>query len=68
MSNPPPIDGDRAAPNYPIKVEYLGHLKIAVSGRYTGSLYRFSPRAPVQQIDPRDALYLLENRLFGIAQ
>lgn len=54
-------------PDYRVNVEYLGRLEIAVSGTVTGTLYRFSPVQPVQQVDPRDAFYLLASGLFGIA-
>jgi hypothetical protein len=50
-----------------IHVQYLGRLEIAVSGRCTGTLYRFSPVRPVQAVDPRDAFHLLEGGLFGIS-
>lgn len=50
-----------------IHVQYLGRLEIAVSGRCTGTLYRFSPVKPIQAVDPRDAFHLLEGGLFGIA-
>ena len=51
-----------------IDLQYLGRLQIAVSGRTTGNLYRFSPLQPVQQVSARDAFYLLETGSFGIAQ
>jgi hypothetical protein len=50
-----------------VNVEYLGRLEIAVSGTVTGRLYRFTPVQPVQQVDPRDAFYLLASGLFGVA-
>jgi len=58
---------DEPAPDYRVNVEYLGRLEIAVSGRFTRKLYRFSPVQPVQQVDPRDAFYLLASKLFGVA-
>ena len=58
---------DEPEPDYRVNVEYLGRLEIAVSGTFTGRLYRFTPIQPVQQIDPRDAFYLLANGLFGVA-
>lgn len=58
---------DEPEPDYRVNVEYLGRLEIAVSGTVTRRLYRFSPARPVQQVDPRDAFYLLENGLFGVA-
>jgi hypothetical protein len=54
-------------PAYRVNVEYLGRLEIAVSGIVTRRLYRFTPAQPVQQVDPRDAFYLLASGLFGIA-
>ena len=51
----------------PLSVQYLGRLQIAVSGTYTGNLYRFSPVDSVQQVDPRDAFHLLGSGLFGVA-
>jgi len=59
--------GDDPVPDYRVNVEYLGRLEIAVSGTVTGRLYRFTPVQPVQQIDPRDAFYLLASGLFGVA-
>ena len=59
---------ERPAPNGYLAVEYLGRLQIAVSGTFTGRLYRFSPVQSVQQVDPRDAFYLLDSGLFGGAQ
>jgi hypothetical protein len=57
----------RDEPDYNVNVEYLGHLVIAVTGRFTGKLYRFTPVQPMQQVDPRDAFYLLASRRFGVA-
>ena len=56
-----------SAADYSINVEYPGRLELAVSGTFTGVLYRFSPVEPVQPVDHRDAFYLLANGLFGIA-
>lgn len=53
--------------DYRVSVEYLGGLEIAVSGIVTGGLYRFTPVQSVQQVDPRDALYLLASGLFRVA-
>jgi hypothetical protein len=50
-----------------VGVEYLGRLQLAVSGTFTGTLYRFSPMHPVQHVDLRDAFYLLSSGLFGVA-
>jgi hypothetical protein len=58
---------DEPEPNYRVNVEYLGCLEIAVSGTATGRLYRFTPVQPAQQVDPRDAFYLLASGLFGVA-
>ncbi len=58
---------DEPEPGYRVNVEYLGRLEIAVTGIVTKRLYRFSPVQPVQQVDPRDAFYLLANGLFGVA-
>ena len=64
----PFVEGIGADPDYRISVQYLGRLQITVSGRFTGNLYRFSPVQPVQQVQARDAFYLLETGLFGIAK
>ena len=53
--------------DYRVNVEYLGRLEIAVSGTVTRKLYRFTPVQPVQQVDPRDAIYLLASGLFEVA-
>ena len=37
---------DDAEPDYRVNIEYLGRLKIAVSGTVTGRLYRFTPLHP----------------------
>ena len=58
---------DEPEPDYLVDVEYLGRLEIAVSGTVTRRLYRFTPVQPVQQVDPRDAFYLLASGLFGVA-
>jgi hypothetical protein len=58
---------DITLPGVPLSVRYLGHLQIAVSGVHTGILYRFSPIDSVQQVDPKDAMHLLESGLFGVA-
>ena len=50
-----------------LSLEYLGRLQIAVTGSFTGTLYRFSPLHPVQRVHPRDAFHLLGSGLFGIA-
>jgi len=55
------------APDYEVSVEYLGRLEIAVSGKFTGKLYRFSPFRSVQPVDPRDAFHLLACGLFGVS-
>jgi hypothetical protein len=52
---------------YHLKVEYLGRLEITITGRFTGRIYRFNPLQPIQQVDPRDAYYLLASRRFGVA-
>jgi len=57
---------DPAAGDF-VDLQYLGRLKIAVTGSFTGILYRFSPLDPVQQVHPRDAFHLLDSGLFGIA-
>ncbi len=57
-----------SAPEEYLAVEYRGRLQIAVSGTFTGNLYRFSPLQSVQQVDSRDAFYLLDSGLFGISQ
>lgn len=64
----PFIESLGAEPDFCFSVQYLGRLEIAVSGRCTGNLYRFSPMQPVQQVQARDAFYLLETGLFGIAK
>jgi hypothetical protein len=53
--------------DYHLNIEYLGRLEIAITGRFTGRLYRFNCVQPIQQVDPRDAFYLLASRRFGVA-
>jgi hypothetical protein len=55
------------SPGDSLTVRYLGRLRIAVTGTFTGNLYRFSPSQSVQQVDARDAFHLLDSGLFGIA-
>jgi hypothetical protein len=50
-----------------LNVEYLGRLEITITGRFTGRVYRFNPFQPIQQVDPRDAFFLLASRRFGVA-
>jgi hypothetical protein len=54
-------------PEGQVEVEYLGRLEIAVTGRFTGRLYRFNPIETTQPVDRRDAFYLLASRRFGVA-
>jgi hypothetical protein len=61
------LSPDKPAQIEPLRVQYLGRLQIAVSGTFTGNLYRFSPFDSVQPVDPRDAFYLLSSGLFGVA-
>lgn len=54
-------------PDYRVNIEYCGRLEIAVSGTVTRRLYRFTPVQPVQQVDARDARYLMASGRFGAA-
>ena len=54
-SHPAQIRFTPGKPDYDLKVEYLGRLEIAISGRFTGKIYQFNPFQPIQQVDPRDA-------------
>jgi hypothetical protein len=51
---------------YSLRVQCLGCLQIVVSGVSTGIFHRFSPLQSVQNVNHRDALYLLESGLFGV--
>lgn len=53
--------------NYSLNIEYLGRLRITITGRFTGTTYRFNPFCPIQKVDPRDAFFLLASRRFGVA-
>jgi hypothetical protein len=55
------------SPDDSLTIRYLGRLRIAVSGTFTGTLYQFSPNQSVQRVDARDAFSLLDSGLFGIA-
>ena len=57
-----------SVPKDSLDVQYRGRLQIAVSGRFTGTLYRLSRIKPVQRVDARDAFQLLDSGLFGVAQ
>jgi len=54
--------------DYSLNIEYLGRLQITITGRFTGTAYRFNPFQPVQRVDPRDAFFLLASRRFGVAR
>jgi hypothetical protein len=43
---------------------YYGKAKVNVRGPVTGRLYEFSLQAPLQTVDPRDAVSMLKTRLF----
>ena len=49
-----------------MQLRYLGGRPIEVTGPATGSVYRFSGKAPVQLVDPRDAIQLNRSRGFRV--
>lgn len=49
-----------------LNLRYLGRATVSVRGTVTRKLYSFSDLLPVQQVDRRDARFLLASRLFGI--
>jgi hypothetical protein len=54
-----------------LEIEYTGGRTIRVQGSVTGSEYVFSGLQRLQRVDPRDAIGLLNNRIFrlkGISQ
>jgi hypothetical protein len=56
-------------PSYvPINLYYVGSLPMDIRGPVTGFRYHFSPLQPVQSVDPRDAIDLLVDRQFRLAQ
>jgi len=66
LANLPPTYADLASGDF-LDLRYLGRLQIAVTGSFTGTLYRFSHLDPVQQVHARDAFHLLGSGLFGVA-
>lgn len=48
-----------------LKLRYSGLPLVNVCGPVTGIIYRFSPTQPVQPVDARDGLLLLETQLFS---
>ena len=50
-----------------LNLKYLGKSQLQLRGNSTGELYRFSPDIPVQQVDLRDARFLLASPLFTVA-
>jgi hypothetical protein len=49
-----------------IKVRYLGGRPIEITGPATGTVYRFSGKAPLQLVDPRDAVQMSRSRGFRV--
>lgn len=49
-----------------MEVRYFGGRPIEVTGPATGSIYRFSGKAPLQLVDPRDAIQLNRSRAFRV--
>ena len=49
-----------------MRVRYLGDRPVVIKGPVTGADYRFSPREPVQLIEPRDAVGIARSRLLRI--
>lgn len=46
-----------------IKMIYHGESIIQIRGAVTGQVYQFSPLAPIQPIDRRDAAFINQTRL-----
>jgi len=53
-----------SAPHSSISVRYLEKSPIRVRGLVSGMSYEFSGSRPVQPVDARDALSLLNTRFF----
>ncbi len=49
-----------------LKVRYLGGRPIEVTGPVTGRTYRFSGKASVQLVDPRDAVSIARRQAFRL--
>lgn len=47
-----------------VAIRYLESAPVFVQGNATGRQYRFSGAAPVQAVDARDAVALLNSRFF----
>lgn len=52
------------APNSAVTLRYLDRQPVRMQGPVTGRFYQFSASQPVQSVDARDAVSLLNNRLF----
>lgn len=61
--------GKKKAPmtdRHRIHVRYLGGRPIEITGPATGYVYRFSGKAPLQLVDPRDAVRIARSRGFRV--
>jgi len=51
-----------------LKLSYPGYAPVTVWGPFTGQLYQFSQQHPVQTVDARDAVSILNTKLFRQAR
>lgn len=58
------LKSGQVADSADIKLFYCGQPAIQVRGNATGQLYHFSSQLPVQPVDRRDAVLLLQSRVF----
>jgi hypothetical protein len=49
-----------------LQIEYLGGRTIHVKGSTSGKIYIFSELQGVQDVDPRDAVAILRERVFRV--
>jgi len=56
----------RLTERHRLQVQYTGGLAIDVLGPVTHQSYRFSGRIPIQDVDPRDAVLLAQDRRFRV--
>jgi hypothetical protein len=59
-----PAPAANSTPNSSVTIRYLDTSPVRVQGLVTGQLYEFSSSQSVQAVDARDAVSLLNTRVF----
>jgi len=58
------LKGGKVGDSAEIRLYYCGKPAIQVRGNATGQLYHFSDQLPVRPVDKRDAVVMLQSRVF----